>query len=310
MDSESYLQRLTGQLVDAVDRLPVEIRQRHANWIKARQNPDGGFSGREGGSDLYYTGFALRALAVLQELDAETSVRTSSFLRSQLTRPVSVVDLFSLVVSVFLVQIGGGPDILDAAPANWRDRVAATLENHRHADGGYAKAPGGTAGSTYTTFLVAIALELFSKKTPDPDRIVSFLQARYRNGGFVEIPQMKRAGTNPTAAGIGTLQILGALDDSHRSETSRFLSQLVSVDEGGIRANDRIPAADLLSTFTGCWTLADLGRLDFLDRRTIRKYAESLQGSDGGFRGGSWDTGMDVEYTFYGIGVLGLLAEF
>ena len=38
-------------------------------------------------------------------------------------------------------------------------------------------------------------------------------------------------------------------------------------------------------------------------------YAEALQAADGGFRGGLWDDGRDVEYTFYGIGVLGLFAE-
>ena len=36
--------------------------------MAARQNPDGGYSGREGESDLYYTGFALRGLAVLGAL--------------------------------------------------------------------------------------------------------------------------------------------------------------------------------------------------------------------------------------------------
>ena len=66
---------------------------------------------------------------------------------------------------------------------------------------------------------------------------------------------------------------------------------------------------DLLSTFTGSWTLAELGGLDRLDRPALRNYAEGLQGPDGGFRGGIWDVGSDVEYTFYGVGLLGLLAE-
>jgi geranylgeranyl transferase type-2 subunit beta len=74
------------------------------------------------------------------------------------------------------------------------------------------------------------------------------------------------------------------------------------------RGSSLRPRADLLSTFTGGWTLADLGALDRLDREAMRRYAESLAGPDGGFRGGLWDAGMDVEYTFYGIGVLGLLA--
>jgi geranylgeranyl transferase type-2 subunit beta len=309
MNSEPYLQHLTSRLVDAVDRLSVELRRRHATWITGRQNPDGGFSGREGGSDLYYTGFALRALAVLQELDGTVCDRAAKFLRQRLAQPANVIDLFSLVVSTFLVQLGGGPDILADAPPDWRTRLSETLESHRHADGGYAKSPGGTSGSTYTTFLVALALELFSMQVPQPERVIAFLSDRNRAGGFVEIPQMKRAGTNPTAAAIGTLQILRALGDSTRAATTLFLSRLVAPDEGGIRANERIPTADLLSTFTGLWTLADLGGLDRVDCVAMRRYAESLQGADGGFRGGQWDAGMDVEYTFYGIGVLGLLAD-
>jgi geranylgeranyl transferase type-2 subunit beta len=307
MTTEPYLQRLTGQLIDGADRLSPDFRRRHAVWVATRQNPDGGFSGRAGGSDLYYTGFALRTLAVLQHLEADICERTANFLRGRLAPPASVVDLFSLIVGAFLVRLGGGPDVLAESPEPWPERVAATLETFRHADGGYAKSPGGTAGSTYTTFLAALTLELVGATIPNPPRIVTFLQSRFRDGGFVEIPQMKRAGTNPTAAGAGTLHMLGALDDLTRAAVGTFLVRL-TCDEGGLRANDRIPTADLLSTFTGSWTLADIGGLDRLDRVRLRTYVESLQGPDGGFRGGLWDTGYDVEYTFYGIGVLGLLA--
>lgn len=308
MPPDPYLERLTGRLIDGADRLPPAFRQRHGAWVRAGQRPDGGFAGREGGSDLYYTGFALRSLAVLQELDPAVCDRGAGFLRTQLSRSAGVIDLFSLLVSALLVRVGGGPDVLAEAPPDWPDRAAAALESCRHADGGYAKSPGGTAGSTYTTFLVALALELLGRPIPQPERVVEFLRARYRNGGFVEIPQMKRAGTNPTAAAVGTLQLLGALDDATRAGVADFLVRMKADGEGGLRANDRIPAADLLSTFTGGWTLADLGALDQLDRGALRSYAESLQGADGGFRGGVWDAGRDVEYTFYGVGVLGLAA--
>lgn len=35
--------------------------------------------------------------------------------------------------------------------------------------------------------------------------------------------------------------------------------------------------------------------------------AQQLEFPTGGFRGASWDEQADVEYTFYGLGVLGLL---
>ena len=158
---------------------------------------------------MYYTAFALRSLAVLQELESETCSRAALFLRERLTGSAGVVDLFSLLVSVLLVRLGGGPDVLAEAPPDWPGRVAETLEKFRHADGGYAKTQGGTTGSTYTTFLVALALEVLGKKVPRPEAAIAFLRSRVRNGGYVEIQQMKRAGTNPTAAAIGTLQILG-----------------------------------------------------------------------------------------------------
>jgi geranylgeranyl transferase type-2 subunit beta len=310
MSFEPYLQRLTARLVDGLDRLPSEFRQRHIDWLSERQNPDGGFSGREGGSDLYYTGFALRSLAVLQGLTPELCTKAAVFLRRKMTEPASVIDLFSLLVSCFLVPVGGGPDVLAEAPADWPKRVATTLETFRTTDGGYSKALGAASGSTYHSFLVTLALELLDKCPPRFDELVKFVKSRRRDdGGYVEIAPMRRSGTNPTAAAIGVLQMASVLDNEARKAVIDFLAQLPSPFEGGLRANDRIPAADLLSTFTGSWTLAQLDALDRLDVTAIRDYAESCEVPTGGFRGGLWDEGVDVEYTFYGLGVLGLLAE-
>lgn len=310
MSDDPYLQRLTARLVDGLDRLPEEWRQRHIDWLRSRQNPDGGFSGREGGSDLYYTGFALRSLAVLQGLNPALCTRTANFLRQKMGEPASVIDFFSLLVSCFLVPIGGGPDVLADVPADWPERSARMLESFRTSDGGYAKAQGAASGSTYHSFLVMLALELVDKQVPRVEDLVKFVKSRRRHdGGYVEIAPMRRSGTNPTAASIGILQMTNALDAEAREAVIEFLVQLPSEFEGGIRANDRIPAADLLSTFTGSWTMAQLDALDRLDVAALREYAESCEVPTGGFRGGLWDDGIDVEYTFYGLGVLGLLAE-
>jgi geranylgeranyl transferase type-2 subunit beta len=78
--------------------------------------------------------------------------------------------------------------------------------------------------------------------------------------------------------------------------------------EGGLRANERAPLADLLSTFTGLWSLAGLGALGRIDADAARRYAAEQELPGGGFRGGVWDEAADVEYTFYGLGVLGILS--
>jgi geranylgeranyl transferase type-2 subunit beta len=40
----------------------------------------------------------------------------------------------------------------------------------------------------------------------------------------------------------------------------------------------------------------------------VLAYASSLARPEGGFGGGLWDDGCDVEYTFYGLGVLALFS--
>src|SRR6476646_8623057 len=107
-----YLHTLNERLGGAITRLPVDFRARHASYLAAKQNPDGGFSGREGESDLYYTGFGLRGLAVLDALTPDIAGRAAGFLRASLTQQASVVDLFSLLYAILLVQVSGGPDVL------------------------------------------------------------------------------------------------------------------------------------------------------------------------------------------------------
>jgi geranylgeranyl transferase type-2 subunit beta len=243
----------------------------------------------------------------MQELDAEVSTRAGMFLRERMTGTASVVDLFSLVMSCYLVPLGGGPDVLAQVTSDWSDRVAGTLESFRSPDGGYGKSPGARSGSTYTSFLVALCLELLGRPIPAGDRLEEFVRSRRRpDGGFVEVSVMKRSGTNPTAAGIGLLNLLNALDDSTRASTAGFLASLVTPIEGGLRANDRIPAADLLSTFTGGWTLDQLGEAQLLDWSRIRDYATACERPIGGFRGGLWDEQADAEYTFYGLGAMAM----
>src|SRR5262249_13660540 len=162
------------------------------------------------------------------------------------------------------------------------------------------------------SFLVALCYQLLNRDVPGGDALVSFVLSRRReDGGFVEIAPMRKSGTNPTAAGVGVLQVVGPDWMTKRPEVRAGVVELlldVSSEEGGFRANGRVPLADLLSTFTASWTLAELGSIGRLDAAEVAGYAEAVERAQGGFRGGLWDEKVDVEYTFYGLGVLGLFA--
>lgn len=308
--SDSYLKRLTERIGTGLSLLDSDFRNRHGQYLLAAQAPDGGYSDRLGDSDLYYTAFGLRNLAVLEGLSLEVCDRAADFFRQKLTQQASVVDFFSFLYGCLLIQTAGGPDILEGSPPDWPDRVADTLEGFHRADGGYTKSHSGNSGSTYHTFLVGLCYEMLGRSFPDPVGIARFLTERRRaDGGFVEVHAMRRSGTNPTAAAVGLLQLIGStgtelLDDSREGVTRLLLESLS--DEGGIRANQRVPLADLLSTFTGVWTLDQLGNLDRLDAAAMVEYVKMLERPEGGFRGGLWDEGHDVEYTFYGLGTLAL----
>lgn len=306
----SYLQQLTIRLSSGIELLPEDFRQRQTRYLISQIKPDGGFGGREGGSDLYYTGFGLRSLAILGELYGEVADKAAQYLALQASTHTTVIDLLSLIYGAKLVEASAGKDVFADSDASWSDNVAGFLNGLRRDDGGFAKSTEGFASSTYHTFLVVLCLELLEAEIPDPDGIVRFLISRRDDdeGGFREIKASKRAGTNPTAAAIGTLKILDRLDEESVDGTIDLIAEMQS-DEGGIRANSRIPLADLLSTFTGLLTLADLGAAEELDLNHVQVFAESLELTEaGGFQAVSLDPAHDVEYTFYGIGTRALLA--
>jgi geranylgeranyl transferase type-2 subunit beta len=305
---QSYLYEQTLRLAAGAASLPQPARSRHATFLTAAQRPDGGFSGREGESDLYYTSFALRSLFLLGELYGPLADRAADFLKSKLSGRETIIDFLSLIYGAMLLDISAGIDVFADSSANWRDAVAETLEQLRRDDGGYAKAKAGRASSTYHSFLVLLCRQLIDRPLPDAGRMVNFVRSQQAgDGGFREIRVAKRGGTNPTAAAIGVLKMLSALDTETTRHTIDFLAGM-QTDEGGLRANTRIPIADLLSTFTGVLTLTDLGGLDAVDIAAVRRYVSQLDQAGGGYCGAAWDQGVDVEYTFYGLGTAALLA--
>ena len=64
-----------------------------------------------------------------------------------------------------------------------------------------------------------------------------------------------------------------------------------------------------MSTFTGLVTLVDLGAVPDVRLADVGRYVKSLAAPSGGFVGAKGDNASDMEYTYYGLGTLALLAE-
>lgn len=306
-----YLIELAQHLLAGLESTPVDRWNRHREFILGQQAADGGFRGREGDSDLYYTGFAVRALGLTGGLDRQTSNLIADYLLSQRNQTHAPVDLLNWISCALAVQLAGGPDLFlaDQTSEAWLNRLFEQLGQLRRDDGGYAKGPEGKLGSTYQTFLIVVTHDLLGRTVPQPERIVEFLFHRQRDdGGFVEIAPMRRSGTNPTAAAVATLKLLGAIDAPLIADVRDFLKD-VQQDDGGISANTRIPFGDALSTFTALNAMRDLqinyGGLRFSARDFV---LQGLEFPTGGFRAALWDEQPDVEYTYYALGVLALTA--
>ena len=139
------------------------------------------------------------------------------------------------------------------------------------------------------------------------DQLISRSVANSAYNDPSALPSRSGRWPHPSVAAIGALRILDALDDDIRDSTADFLSEMQDLD-GGLLANSRIPIADILSTFTGTLTLADLDELDAIRTTPAFRFVQSLSRPEGGFLAAHWDEACDVEYTFYGLGCLSLLS--
>ncbi len=301
----SYLDGLGDQIRSGLAQLPESFRGTHVGYILACQNPDGGFSGRDGSSDLYYTSFALRSLAALDAHETEAWDRAANYLRASLLEPDDVIDCFALLDVRRLVrgQRAWAAEE-DARATSHCDRV---LKRFQTADACYARSPGESAG-LYHTFLGVLCRQLIGLPLPDRKAIADLARDRHRiDGGFSDLGQTDRGETNPSAAAIALLKILGAPSDDMSERTADFLVGMQRAD-GGFGAHAGAPVSDLLSTFTALVSLGALGALNRIRAADAARFAQKLQNGTGGFRGTALNDEPDVEYTYYGLGVIGLLS--
>ena len=163
----------------------------------------------------------------------------------------------------------------------------------------------------YHTFLAALCAELSGSDFSGAGEAAAFVGSRRcADGGYADSGKEGGEGaTNPTAAALALLTLCGAAQAPLIRERAAAFLATMQRPEGGFAACAGAPEPDLLSTFTAAVALAGMGALGRVKLAPVARFAHGLQASGGGFRGCDGDVAPDVEYTYYGLGTLALLAQ-
>ena len=293
LDMRRAVTKAGDALGDSVEAVRVFLRRQLA--------PDGGFRGRDGRSDLYYTVFGLEAsLALGVELPHE---RINAYLQG-----FGVGDSLDLVHLTSLIRCqAGAPECCGGTAGPARDSRIRRLLTYRSQDGGFNAAAGGARGSVYGSFLALGAYQDLGLNLADLDAVAESVRSlQMPDGGYSNEPAMTVSATPATAA---ALCILHYLKRPVPEAAVRWL-----LDRGGRQGGfAAIPLAgdlatpDLLSTATALFALSLVGAPATTEREKHLDYLDSLWSTQGGFRGHRADETVDCEYTYYGLLSLGIL---
>jgi len=303
---------------DAVALLGAGRADEVRKFYRRLLTDNGGFGGRDGRSDLYYTVFGLLACRALGAEVPAPAVRRylAGFGLGERLDMVHV----SCLARCWAV-LGG-----DGAPAGLAKALLERIEACQSADGGYAQQPGSRAGSAYGCFLALGTYEDLGAALPSPAGLAACLAALAVGDGSYANDAMMPIGSVPaTAAAVMVLGYVG-LEKGYRhlrGPNSRPATEPVPVFEdlaraadwllsqhdpgGGFRAVPLAPEPDLLSTAVALLVLRRLGADVAPIRKSCLRFVHSLQAS-GGFAGHAHGDAPDAEYTFYGLTALGCLS--
>jgi len=286
----------SGALGESVDTV--------RDFLSRQLAPDGGFQGRDGRSDLYYTVFGLEASLALNA--AVPYERIADYLDG-----FSTGESLDFVHFACLVRCRASlSEALDKlVDAQARREMAERLQSYRARDGGFNAAARAECGSAYGSFLALGAFQDLSTACSDPEGIVTSIQSLQRSdGGCANETAMTASATAATAAAICVLHYLS---QPVPESAVRWL-QGQAHPQGGFTAI-RLPAEavipDLLSTATALHALSLVGAPSDDMREKHLDYLDTLWTSQGGFRGHWGDDIVDCEYTYYGLLSLGCLSK-
>ena len=272
-------------------------------FLQRQLAPDGGFQGRDGSSDLYYTVFGLEAALALG-LELSPRLIDDYLAGFGAGESLDLVHLASLIrCRANMADLQGGQ-----IPMPLHGAMTKHLQEYRSSDGGFHTVRGAPRGSAYGSFLALGAYQDLQKDGPAVEAMAASVYGlQMPDGGFSNEPAMAASATAATAAAICVLHYL------QRPAPASAVRWLLDHAHplGGFTAITFAGGAgipDLLSTATALHAMALVGAAAESMREKHLDYLDSLWDPQGGFRGHWADDTVDCEYTYYGLLSLGSLA--
>lgn len=300
--SRSPFDRLIRLARGGAQLLDAPARDEIARFLLAQQQPDGGFRGPAGGSDLYYTLFALAALTGSAGFQPASSSTGSAGFQPTLPYLATFDDGESLdLVHLAALAVCRGT-LGERPPRQWCKQVATRLEAFRLPDGGFADEADCHHGTPYGAYLAILAASALGIRLPQRSQaIAAARRCQARDGGYAGRPG---AITGTVPATIAAL-ILNAIE-WHRPPRETIAWFALCQRGAAFAAAPDAPLPDLLSTAT-VLAANRLLRLKLpVAARATAAFVESCWHDSGGF-GAVPEARPDAEYTFYALLALGAL---
>ena len=288
---------MIGLLRNALNLLDSQGREEVLQFIGHQQNPDGGFQDRGERSDLYYSLFGGMMLKAMEhEVQGPKSEETKPVTRNPQPATESILKLKQFIARQSYAEVPGFIEkcclillqkefdfkrfstpkaVFVLVKSFWKERHSINLSYR-----GFVLFLTADAVLPYSGILKSGAGKMLKRTTPEPD--------------------------SPCSEVAATVFLQRMLNREGSKEQELLKS--FAAETGGFKAFFQSSHADMLSTAVALFALKSSGS-------DIRLFKPACLGfiqenyAEGAFLSGDGDQTNDLEYTFYGLLALGVLAS-
>ena len=281
---------------NALNLLDEQGREDVLKFLISQQNPDGGFQDRGGQSDLYYSLFGGLMLRAAERETEDRRLKTEDLLSVRETVEGAILKLKQFIACKSNSEVPGFIEkcclvllqkklktrrnsqinaMISLGKSFWKERHSINI--------------------SYRSFVLFLTLDAVLPLR----RILKF--------GAKSMLRRSTIDQHSPCSEVAARVFLQKMMNQERLEDQVLLKSF-ACETGGFKAFAHLNNADMLSTAVALFALSYSG----CDLRLLKPVCLDFIGqnfSDGAFLSGDGDPTADVEYTFYGLLALGVLAD-